>query len=87
MIRVPFKVTKRKLRVWGLLSVEEAAALHAELCRLAGQHVTIDLAKLEDIDLAGVQLLLAAKRSWNGLRLIPPEHAGLQKLLQMVGLI
>lgn len=84
---MPFKVTKRKLRIWGFLGVEEAAALHAELCRLVGQHVSIDLAKLEDIDLAGLQLLLAAKRSWDGLRLSPPEHVGLQKLLQMVGLI
>ena len=87
MIRVPFKVTRRKLRIWGFLGVEEAAALHAELCRLVGQHVTIDLARLEDIDMAGLQLLLAAKRSWDGLRLIPPEHAGLQKLLQIVGLM
>jgi anti-anti-sigma factor len=49
----------------GNLTIETIAQNHAELAKLFGdyRHFEIDLAKVEEIDFTGIQLLLALQQS------------------------
>jgi ABC-type transporter Mla MlaB component len=83
---MPFKVTKGKVRIWESLKVDEVTPLHAKLCRLGTARTVVDLTALEEVDLAGLQLLLAARRSWSGLRFELPKNDELRETLRMWGI-
>jgi ABC-type transporter Mla MlaB component len=83
---MPFKVTKKQVRIWESLKIDEVGPLLAELRRLGRDRLVVDLTALQEIDLAGVQLLLAARRSWSGLRFEPPEDGELRELLRTWGI-
>jgi ABC-type transporter Mla MlaB component len=83
---MPFKVTKKQVRIWESLKIDEVTPLDAELRRLGRDRLVVDLTALQEIDLAGVQLLLAARRSQTGLRFEPPEDDELRELLRTWGI-
>lgn len=59
------KLTLRKIELAGELGISAAAAVREQLLAALGDHATeieVDLARVTEIDSAGVQLMVAAKQ-------------------------
>jgi len=82
-----------KLALSGRLTINEAQERREELLHALtnSDHLELDLAAIEAVDGAGLQLLIAchisARRDGKGLRLVPPLGEPLRAALTMAGFI